>query len=114
MTKAVSNTDDMRRTAKHCLPPDGGPCKTCDLSVGFVCDLCEAARELFLAARTIDDLRAAVTQLKGALSDVEWAGCAHLYEYEALGVCPCCDARLFLHQKSQHDAGCKLKAALDA
>jgi len=63
MTQAVSNTDDMRQVAKHCLPPDGGPCKTCDLSVGFVCDLCEAARELFLAARTIDGLRAIVDQL---------------------------------------------------
>ena len=57
MTKAVSNTDDMRQVAKHCL-------------VGFVCDLCEAARELFLAARTIDGLRAIVDRLTDAVGEL--------------------------------------------
>ena len=63
MSKAVSNTDDMRLAARHSLPPDGAPCGRCDLSVGFVCEPCEAARQLFLAARTIDDLRAVVDPL---------------------------------------------------
>lgn len=51
------NTKDMRTIANRLLPPNNESCQYCDLSVGYICDLCEAARQLFLAARTIDSLR---------------------------------------------------------
>jgi hypothetical protein len=75
--RSKAKAERLRQTARLLLPPENTECPCCDLSVGCVCEACEAASQLFLAARTIEDLRAEMERLRDALSAaIRFAGYA--------------------------------------
>lgn len=78
--RTKANPTILRNLARR-LWPDSTHCPNCDLSVGFVCEMCEAANQLVLAARTIEDDKAVKEQLlaacKAALSDDDDLGMSH-------------------------------------
>lgn len=53
--QAQADPERLRVVARRMRMPH--PCPNCDLSVGHVCDICEADNQLILAARTIEQLR---------------------------------------------------------
>ncbi len=61
--RAQVDPDVLRDLARRLLPDDS--CSCCDLSVGYICDCCEAANQLFLAAGTVEDLRRAIRVMMG-------------------------------------------------
>jgi len=60
-TRAMAEPIKLRNAANRLLPSPR--CDICDLSVGFVCEACDAASNLFLAARTIEDQQARISEL---------------------------------------------------
>lgn len=56
----MTTTEELRLASKHL---SNGECNQCDPSTGYICETCDAAKLMMLAAKEIDRLEAEVARL---------------------------------------------------